>query len=339
MTAPRDHLKETFLARTGWASATRSHLAGDASARSYQRLAKGVSTAVLMDSPPDGSDDVQDFVRIAQHLLSLGLSAPQIYEAEPEQGFLLLEDLGDALFTKVVEADPALEAPLYDSAVDVLLAVQATAPPAAVPQLSAQDWAKAAGFAPEWYARAIVGAAPESTAFTDLLADALTAHSDGPCVLILRDYHAGNLLWLPDRKGVARVGVLDFQQAQLGQPGYDLVSLLQDARRDVPEGVETAGKARFCAALGMSGSDFAPTYAVLGAQRALRIIGIFARLCMVSAKPGYVPLIPRVWGQLQRNLAHPALHALRAECAALLPEPNPENLQRIIARCGTAPSP
>ncbi len=111
--------------------------------------------------------------------------------------------------------------------------------------------------------------------------------------MILRDYHAGNLLWLPDRKGVARVGVLDFQQAQLGQPPYDLVSLLQDARRDVLADTESAGLRRFSEALGLPSADLAPAYAALGAQRALRILGIFARLCLIGGKPGYVALIPR----------------------------------------------
>lgn len=339
MTAFRKGLMDGFLAGIGWATADRAHLAGDASARSYQRLTKGDQTAVLMDSPPGSGDDIADFMRIAGHLLSLGLSAPRILEADLLNGFLLLEDLGDALITRVVEGDPALELQLYDGAVDVLLAVQSADAPAKVPNLSFQDWAKAADFAPNWYARAILGDAPDSSAFTALLAQTLKAHADGPRILILRDYHAGNLLWLPDRQGTAKVGVLDFQQAQMGQPGYDLVSLLQDARRDVPEAIETAGVARFCGAIGLPVTEFAPAYAILGAQRALRIIGIFARLCLISAKPAYVPLIPRVWAQLQRNLAHPALQALRAETLRLLPEPTPENLKRIIARCGTAPSP
>lgn len=125
----------------------------------------------------------------------------------------------------------------------------------------------------------------------------------------------------------------------MGQPGYDLVSLLQDARRDVAAGTEAAGKARFAAGKGVSLADLDTAYATLGAQRALRILGIFARLCLVAGKPGYVALIPRVWGQLMRNLDHPELAALRAECLRLLPEPTPENLSRIIARCGTTLSP
>lgn len=334
----RDAAKEGFLRRIGWADTERAHLAGDASARSYLRLRRGGLSVVLMDSPP-GADDVGDFIRIAGHLSGLGLSSPRILEADTGNGFLLLEDLGDALYTRVVADDPASEPKLYAGAVDVLLAVQAAAPPSGLPDLGAADWADAAGFAPSFYAGAILGQAPDAAAFTGLLMQAMAAHADGPRVTILRDYHAGNLLWLPERQDVARVGVLDFQQAQMGQPGYDLVSLLQDARRDVPPAVEAAGIARFCDARGINGPEFAPAYAVLGAQRALRILGIFARLCMVAGKASYVPLIPRVWGQLQRNLSHPALAALRAECLALLPEPTPENLARITARCGKPLSP
>jgi aminoglycoside/choline kinase family phosphotransferase len=155
--------------------------------------------------------------------------------------------------------------------------------------------------------------------------------------MILRDYHAENLLWLPDRWAEARVGLLDFQLAQMGQSGYDLVSLLQDARRDVRPETEAAMIARFCKAKGIDPAAFAPTYATLGAQRALRIIGIFARLCLKGGKPGYVQLIPRVWGQLLRNLAHPALAPLAALCRDLLPEPTPATLQRITAQCGQTP--
>ena len=254
-------------------------------------------------------------------------------------GFLLLEDLGDALYTRVLQDEPEMERPLYEAAVDVLLAVQAAAMPGGVPDLTARDWAEAAGFAPDLYVGAIRGVRPDKAAFTEALTAALAQHADAARVLILRDYHAGNLLWLPERRGVARVGVLDFQQAQGGQAGYDLVSLLQDARRDVNPATEAAGLARFAAGKGVAVGDLSAAYAALGAQRALRILGIFARLCLVAGKSGYVALIPRVWGQLQRNLAHPALAALRAECAALLPEPTAENLARIEVLCGKSPFP
>lgn len=327
-----------FLAAAGWGAAERRHLAGDASDRRYDRLRLGAATAVLMDNPPGGADDPAAFSAMARHLRDLGLSPPAILAEDLTRGLLLLEDLGDDLFARLLAADPGREAELYAPAVDVLLRLQEVPPPAGLPDLSARDWAEAAGFALDWYAFAATGQKPDPTAFLDALTAALMARADGPRVLILRDFHAENLLWLPGRAGLKRVGLLDFQLGQLGQPGYDLVSLLQDARRDVALDTEAAMVARFAAAKGADPAEFAAHYATLGAQRALRILGIFARLGLVAGKPQYLRLIPRVWGQLQRNLAHPALAELRAICEALLPTPTPELLQAIEQQCPASPS-
>lgn len=326
-----------FLTRHGWGAADRRHLAGDASDRRYERLRLGAATAVLMDNPPGGADDPAAFAMMARHLRSLGLSAPTILAEDLGRGILLLEDLGDDLFARLVEAEPAREVELYAAATDVLLHLQAAPPHAGLPDLSASDWAEAAGFALEWYAFAATGLKPDPTDFLAVMTQALQAHADGPRVLILRDFHAENLLWLPGRAGLARVGLLDFQLGQMGQPGYDLVSLLQDARRDVAAETERRMVARFAKASGTDPEAFAAHYATLGAQRALRILGIFARLCLVAGKPRYVALIPRVWGQLQRNLAHPALAELRAVCDLILPDPTPDILKKITDQCPTSP--
>lgn len=330
-------LSRHFLARAGWGSADRRFLAGDASDRSYDRLALSGQTAVLMDAPPGKGDDPATFTAIARHLAGIGLSPPAILAEDYEHGFLLIEDLGDGLFARLIATDPTLETPLYTAATDVLIHLHQHAAPPHLPDLSAQDWSAAASFALDWYAFAATGQSPDPAMFVTVIADLLRSHADGHRVMILRDYHAENLLWLPHRVGVARVGLLDFQLAQMGQPGYDLVSLLQDARRDVAAETEAAMIARFCAANGTNSAEFAPSYATLGAQRALRIIGIFARLCLKGGKPGYLPLIPRVWEQLWRNLAHPALAPLAAICHDLLPEPTPDMLERISAQCGLYP--
>ncbi|HEX9857084.1 MAG TPA: phosphotransferase [Paracoccaceae bacterium] len=335
----RTDLAGAFLARAGWADAERRFLAGDASDRSYARLIRGLETAVLMDAPPGKGDDPAAFLAIARHLRHLGLSAPRILAEDLRHGFLLLEDLGDALFARLIPADPAAETPLYAAATDVLLHLQARPAAPGLPDLTAQDWAQAAAFALDWYRFAVTGEQVDTAGFLARLTDLLRTHADGPRVMILRDYHAENLLWLPQRAGLRRVGLLDFQLAQMGQPGYDLVSLLQDARRDVPEAVEAAMIRHFLAATGAAETGFAPAYAVLGAQRTLRILGIFARLCLQGGKPQYVALIPRVWAQLQRNLAHPALAPLAAICQNLLPEPTPDRLERIRAQCGKHPTP
>jgi len=327
---------DRFLAGAGWGAATRHHLAGDASDRRYLRLHLADRTAVLMDSPPGGADNVLAFVTMARHLRGLGLSAPKVLAKDLADGFLLLEDLGDGLLARLLATNPDREAALYAPAVDVLHHLQSVPVPLDLPDLSPADWAQAAGLAVDCYAFAATFCRPDPEPLLAALAAALAAHADGPRVLILRDFHAENLLWLPERTGLARVGLLDFQLGQMGQSGYDLVSLLQDARRDVTTATESAMIARFVAATGADARTFAAQYAVLGTQRALRILGVFARLCLTAGKPGYLRLIARVWGQLQRNLLHRALTDVRAECARLLPEPTPEILKRIESQCATS---
>lgn len=334
----RAGLARAFLDRAGWGAAQAEHLAGDASDRSYARLFLGDRRAVLMDSPPGGVDDIRAFVAMDRHLRGLGLSVPEILAADLDSGFLLLEDLGDALYARLLAREPGREAELYGAAVEVLVHLQAAPAPVGLPNLTAGDWAAAAGLVVEYYVPAATGTRPNAGGLVAALTAALAAYADGPRVLILRDFHAENLLWLPDRQGLARVGLLDFQLGQMGQRGYDLVSLLQDARRDVARGTEAAMVARFGALTGVDTVEFAAEYAVLGAQRALRILGIFAKLCVVGGKAGYVRLIPRVWGQLWRNLKHPALAKVRRECAALLPEPTVECLRRIEGQCATSRS-
>lgn len=325
---------EVFVQQAGWQEARRQPLAGDASARRYDRLTLGASTAILMDAPPGQADSVADFVKVDLHLRGLGLSAPQILAQDIARGFLLLEDFGDRLYPALIAAEPAEEAALYRAASDVLAHLQAHPPAADLPDLSAEDWAEAAALAVDWYRRGALGQAEARAEIVSVLAETLKSLADGPRVMILRDYHAENLLWLGTRSGLARVGLLDFQLAQMGQPAYDLVSLLQDARRDVPEALEAAMIRHFAAARGQDASAFAAAYAALGAQRALRILGIFARLCLAEGKPRYIALIPRVWGQLQRNLRHPALARLHAACTRHLPEPSPALLQQLEAQCG-----
>lgn len=332
--ADRQSERRAFLHRAGWGEAESSYLAGDASDRSYDRLTRPGRTAVLMDNPPGGADDPAAFSRIARHLSALGLSAPRILAEDLDLGLLLLEDLGDDLYARLVAADPSCEARLYAAAAGVLARIHANPPAPNLADLSASAWADAACFALDWYRYAVTGDRIDTTAFRDLLADLIQGAADGPRVMILRDFHAENLIWLPDRNGLARVGLLDFQLAQLGQPGYDLVSLMQDARRDVsPETVEQTLRL-FLDATGHEEGPFRRSYAVLGAQRALRILGVFARLCLVSGKAGYLPLLPRVWGQLQENLAQPGMTALAELCNRLLPRPEPGILAAIGAKCG-----
>lgn len=326
----RSDLADNFLADTPWSQAQRSCLAGDASNRRYDRLTNPGSgkTAVFMDAPPDRGEDVRPFVRIARYLKGLGLSAPAILAEDNANGFLVIEDLGDALFARAIPNNPPLESTLYKAAIDVLLTLH-TAP---LPELDRYDTAPMtdlAALAFTKYRTGILGDAAGEDQFRALFTAVLSEVEPYTLVLIQRDYHAENLLWLPDRQGVARVGLLDFQDAMAGHPAYDLVSLLQDARRDVPETLETDMVARYLAGSGLDPARFKAAYAILGTQRNLRILGVFARLGCEFGKPHYIDLIPRVWALLQRDLRHPALAQVASLLAETLPGPTIDALARL----------
>ncbi|SEK82558.1 hypothetical protein SAMN05443999_102345 [Roseovarius azorensis] len=327
---------QDFISGTDWVGADLAPLAGDASNRRYLRLSRAVTgeTAVLMDAPPDKGEDVRPFLRIARHLTGLGLSAPRILAEDANNGFLILEDLGDALFARVIAAAPAMEQPLYAAATDLLAKLHRHAPPPDLKPYSPPIMADVAALAFDWYLTGATGAqSPERARFHTCIRDTLVTHAGTADVLIQRDYHAENLLWLPDRAGVARVGLLDFQDAMTGHRAYDLVSVLQDARRDVPPAIETAMIDHYIAASGIEARGFVTAYHCLGAQRNLRILGVFARLCLRDGKPGYVDLIPRVWAHLERDLAHPALLPVAEILRGILPEPGPGVLQRLKDQC------
>ena len=339
--SPRDALARGFLGQTDWSDACIAPLAGDASNRRYLRLRKpgSADTAVLMDAPPEKGEDVRPFVAIARYLSGIGLSAPDILALDNNAGFLLLEDLGDDLFARVIPHAPELEAPLYRAATDLLAELHAQPAPAGLAKYSPPMMADMAALAFDWYREAIQDADLNARAeFHVKLRMALSEHASETGVLIQRDYHAENLLWLPDRIGTARVGRLNFQDAMLGHPAYDLVSLLQDARRDVPAIIETSMIARYVRTTGMDEARFRAAYHCLGAQRNLRILGVFARLCIRDGKPHYINLIPRVWAHLMRDLDHPVLGDIAGLVRSELPEPSSQILKRLKDKCATAPT-
>jgi aminoglycoside/choline kinase family phosphotransferase len=337
----RDALIRAFIDATDWAGATVAPLAGDASNRRYLRLThpQGAATAVLMDAPSDRGEDVRPFVSIAAYLGSIGLSAPRILAQDPGAGLLLLEDLGDDLFANVIPADPSLENSLYSCATDLLADLHSHPVPSGLRPYDPPLMADLAALAFDWYLTAITGADTAARRrFHDAMLDALNRHASTADVLVQRDYHAQNLLWLPQRQGLARVGLLDFQDAMLGHRAYDLVSLLQDARRDVPRAIEDAMIHRYIAATGQDDTAFRTAYHVLGAQRNLRILGVFARLCLRDGKAHYVDLLPRVWEHLIRDLSHPSLSALADITLAHLPAPDQPILHKVKEQCATVPA-
>ena len=325
-----------FLKAAGWGGADREPLAGDASARRYQRLRNGRGVhAVLMDAPGGAAAEIDAFLRIARHLRAAGFSAPEILAADRLSGLVLMEDLGDALFARLCSRAPAQEAQLYEAATDLLVALRAVPAPEGLPAYDRETYLRESRLLTEWYLPAAAGTptppdlAAEFDALVAAATDGLERAHDG---LVLRDYHAENLIWLPQRRGHARVGLLDFQDALCGHAAYDLISLLEDARRDTSPELRAAMRARHLARSGLEPDRFAHDCAVLAAQRNLKIIGIFARLWLRDGKRGYLGLIPRVWGHLQDDLSHPTLSGLRALVSRHMPVPE----GRVLARIGSA---
>jgi tRNA threonylcarbamoyl adenosine modification protein YjeE len=342
-----------FLDANDFHEVERERIAGDASARSYERLTDGDRKLILMNSPrrTDGppvrkglpysavahlAEDVTPFVAIANGLRERGFSAPQIHAADLSAGLLILEDFGRE---GVVEGDPP--APMgsrYLAAIDVLARLHSmTLPdtlPASptvnhtIPPYDLDALLIEVELLPDWYLpfrEAPLDAAARAT-YVELWRDALTAILDGPPTWVLRDFHSPNLMWLPDRAGMARIGLLDFQDAVMGPPAYDVASLAQDARVDVPDEMEVELLGHYVRVRRVTDASFdmarfVRVYSTLAAQRASKILGIFARLDRRDGKPQYLRHLPRVWGYLQRSLAHPDLAALEAWYRAHVPPP------------------
>ena len=355
----RENAMRDFLIASGWGDATVTPLPGDASTRRYARLARNGESHMLMDqpqgaeaptAPPDASEaerqalgynavarlagaDCARFAAVAEYLRGHGLAAPQVHAADHAQGFAILEDLGDALFADVL-ADGGDEKALYRAAVEVLARIHAQDAPAALsadkPLFAYDQTALIAetGLLTEWFVPLALGrelSQTESAEHRDLWKAALARIEGGRRVFVHRDYHAQNLLWLPEREGVARVGLIDFQDAVAGSPAYDLISLTEDARRDVSPELAEAATIHYLAAMKAQGTPvdetaFRHEMAVMAAQRNAKIVGIFARLYKRDGKPRYLSFLPRVWGYLERDLAHPALGDLRAWYDQVIPK-------------------
>jgi aminoglycoside/choline kinase family phosphotransferase len=313
-----------FLAGAGWGDAERSVLAGDASFRRYDRLTRGEAHAVLMDAPPP-MEDVRPFIHVDRLLRAMGFSAPEILAENVEAGLLLLEDLGDATYTRVL-ANGGDEDALYELALDLLIELHrrfAATGDATLAPYDDEALLAEATLLTDWYMPAVLGCETPADLRDEYCALWRAAFCDArrmPPTVVLRDYHVDNLVWLPQRPGAAACGLLDFQDALLGPVTYDLVSLFEDARRDIPETLARRLLERYLAAFPELDRDaFAASYAILGAQRSAKILGIFTRLDRRDGKPAYLQHIPRVWRWLEGDLAHPALKPLGDWFARELP--------------------
>ncbi|MCK0141389.1 phosphotransferase [Aliiroseovarius sp. F20344] len=318
-----------FLQGTDWAGSTFTPLSGDASSRRYFR-ATTPKPAILMDAPPQTCGSMKPFVDMANYLSALGLSSPKIYEADLQAGFLLLEDFQDDDFASLIGRDNSLENSLYSTAIEVTHTVL-DAEPAHVTDYDIPEMARACDLAFLHYA-------PQSQMTVDeaiaAIHSALTPFQ-ATLRTSLRDYHAENLHWLPNRKGIARIGLLDFQDAVNTLPSYDLVSLLRDVRRNVSPDLAHSARIAFADRRGLDQSAFQNEFHMVAVQRNLRILGIFARLSRELGKPHYVDLIPRVWGLLQEDLRHPPLAGLQTHLNAILPEPDTAYLNKLRQPCPT----
>ena len=344
-----------FLAAAGWGEAARTPLNADASTRRYERLRRKTETAMLMDAPPlesqpcpPGADDgeriklgwnaisrlaasrVEAFAAVSEYLISLGLSAPRVLDQDLPRGLAVLEDLGDELFAEVI-LKGGDEIALYAAAGEVLAAVHRAPAPFVMPYrggewpiLTYDHLALSANMDlfVEWMPqRDLEMRISEQTRirWERVRENLIGKAEDFPRALILRDTHAENLIWLPQRDGLARVGLLDFQDAVLGWGEWDMSMLLHDARRDVsPEAREAATRA-YLDGMGLSRAAFDERLSVLGAMNVMRIMGIFARLVTRDKKPRYDQFQPRLRGLLNETLSHPAMAEARDFVTAVAP--------------------
>ena len=342
-----------FMHESGFGGAARERMQGDASTRLYERLRQSGRDAVLMVAPrrPDGppvrdgkpysaiahlAEDVVPFVAIARGLRERGFSAPELYAADLADGLLILEDLGTEPVVAGVPPAPIEER--YAAAVDTLVALHRLALPAElpvaprvtyrVPRYDIEAFMIEVELLPDWYLPQQQYDLPDAARadYVALWRSALAAAEKAAPTWVLRDFHSPNLLWLPQREGAARIGLLDFQDALLGPSAYDVVSLLQDARVDVPKQLEDTlvgryMKGRRAADRDFDLGEFIELYALMGAQRAAKILGIFARLDRRDGKPQYLRHQPRIWRNLRRSLSHPSLAGLKAWFDAHVPPP------------------
>lgn len=296
-----------FLAGAGWNGAEISPLPGDASFRRYFRIRHEGKRAMLMDAPPP-HEDPRPFLHVGKWLNEHGQRAPQIFAESPERGLVLIEDFGNDRMRDWLDLHPGAEVPVYRRAVEALVELHRL-PPGPFEPYSLETYLREASLLPDWFCRAggfEVDAMALDAAWREVLEPVIARQQPG--VTVLRDYHAENIMLLggSEAEDGGAQGLIDFQDALVGHRAYDLVSLLQDARREVSPALEAAMLSHYSDLAGAD-ADFLADYAVIGAQRNAKIVGIFARLWKRDGKPRYLPMIPRVWEAMERDLKHPAL--------------------------------
>jgi N-acetylmuramate 1-kinase len=303
---------DIFLETHDWEGSVVSPVAGDASFRRYFRVTStNGKKAILMDAPPP-HEDPKPFIAIAEYLLDAGFRAPAIWAKDLSRGFVLLEDFGDRRMREYLDEHPEDETAIYQQAIDTIVRLS-SAPCADLLPYDEAAYLREVRLLTEWYMPAM-GLTVDHAAFDAVWTEALAPVANCQSVTVLRDYHAENVMLLDD----GEQGIIDFQDALIGHPAYDLVSLLQDARRDVSPELEVA-MLQYYQKQANAATDFGLHYALLGAQRNTKIIGIFTRLWKRDGKDRYLEFLPRMWGLLERDLEHPGLASLKSWFDANIP--------------------
>ncbi|MCI5049098.1 MAG: phosphotransferase [Rickettsiales bacterium] len=320
LTPERDEQITAFLSKNGFGKASRHRLKGDASFRRYERLNRSGDSFMLMDAPPK-HEDVRPFIEVSRLLDGYALSVPEIYARDEAQGLLIIEDLGDHLYSHMLQEEPEREMELYQRAVDLLISIYLQGNEIfEKTEITLQPYdidvcLKEVGLVIDWFMPQLVGLDEAKKLKKDYLALWKKVFKATPCekpIPVLRDYHADNLMWLSERSGLRRVGLLDYQDALLGDPAYDLASFLEDIRRDVaPETIEELLR-YYKSQTDQDDEAFDQRYAVQAALRNAKIVGIFTRLPVRDGKKHYVKWLPAVWKWLQHDLEHPALSEVKA---------------------------
>jgi aminoglycoside/choline kinase family phosphotransferase len=320
----RTALISSFLKGSKWENWTRNPLAGDASARRYLRLTDGPSSAILMDADPATGQNTATFVSIGDWLTAQHLSPPQTLLHDPNNGLLLLEDLGAEDFAIRLQNDPRQATTLYTAATDVLATLDTATPPSNLTRMTPDVGGEMLQITAEWYGD------PKQTQIADEMADHMVRLCPVADKIALRDFHAENLIWRPDRTGSDRVGLLDYQDAFVAPRGYDLVSLLRDVRRVVNPELASSMIDHFIVKTGANPGTLPAALSCLAVQRNLRILGVFARLALRDGKKRYINMIPHVWDMIQADLKHPELKNLKKCVEQTLPKPENATIKDLL---------
>ena len=330
MTKREEQITE-ILRKNNLLCAPAEKITSDASNRKYLRLTQGKKTIILMDSNPKKNEPVNNFIYFTNFLRKYNFSAPKIYDSDIPNGLLLLEDLGKTNFADVLKVSPKIEKNIYREAVNQLIKMQNTHLPKQAKPYSIEILLKEALLFTEWYLGEM-NSSNLSTQFVSLLKPLLKKIVHTKPTLVLRDFHSENLIWMRNRKSYRKVGLLDYQDALIGHPAYDIASLLKDARRDVSVEVRDIITDYYLEKTMHNKDLFLRDYSILSAQRNLKIIGIFSRLSIRDNKSHYVKLIPRVWKNLEDDFIHPDLTNLSAFINSVAPYPNINILEKLSIR-------